>query len=110
MSGIDRRRVRIAAVWRVGNRSVGLVRDNPRDGICLLSTAAKTPLANMGREIAMSFVTVSEGPATAEDVDAMRHALEQAGVPKPLVHIAGPVEGGFRVINVWATQADVEAA
>ena len=59
----------------------------------------------------MSFVTVSEGTGTAEDYEAMSHALEQAGVPKPLVQIAGPVEGGrFRVINVWDSQADVDAA
>ena len=59
----------------------------------------------------MSFVTVSEGTGTAEDYEAMNHALEQAGVPKPLVHIAGPVDGGrFRVINVWDSRADVDAA
>ena len=59
----------------------------------------------------MSFVTVSEGTGTAEDYEAMSHALEQAGMPKPLVHIAGPVDGGrFRVINVWGSQADVDAA
>ena len=39
----------------------------------------------------------------------MNRAFEQAGAPKPLVHIAGPAEGGFRVINVWASQADVDA-
>ena len=58
----------------------------------------------------MSIVTVTEGPGTAEDYETVNRALEQEpGVPKPLVQIAGPVEGGFRVISVWASQADVDA-
>jgi len=41
----------------------------------------------------------------------MSRALEQAGVAKPLLPSARPVEGGrFRVINVWDSQADVDAA
>jgi len=39
----------------------------------------------------------------------MEQAVAQEGAPKPLVQIAGPVEGGFRVINVWASQDDVDA-
>jgi hypothetical protein len=57
----------------------------------------------------MTIVTVSESSGTAEEYEAMNAALEQAGAPKPLVHIASPVEGGFRVINVWESQADVDA-
>ena len=58
----------------------------------------------------MGIVTVTEGPGTGEEYEATNRAIEQEeGVPKPLVHIAGPIEGGFRVINVWASQADVDA-
>jgi hypothetical protein len=57
----------------------------------------------------MPIVTVTEGAGTAEGYESMDRALEQEGAPKPLGQIAGPVEGGFRVINVWASQADVDA-
>jgi hypothetical protein len=45
----------------------------------------------------VAIVTVTEGPGTAEQAEATHRALKQAGAPEPLVHIAGPVEGGFRV-------------
>src|SRR5215207_9892657 len=57
----------------------------------------------------MPIVTVTEGTGRAEDYEAMEQAVAQEGAPKPLVQIAGPAEGGFRVINVWASQDDVDA-
>ena len=57
----------------------------------------------------MSIVTVTESTGTVGEYEAMTTALDQAGAPMPPVHIAGPVEGGFRDINVWASQDDVDA-
>jgi hypothetical protein len=57
----------------------------------------------------MTIVTVSESTATADDYERLQEAMTQPGVPKPLVHIACPIDGGWRAINVWASQDDVDA-
>jgi hypothetical protein len=56
----------------------------------------------------MAIVTVSESTATVDEYERFQEAMNQAGAPKPLVHIAGPIEGGWRAINVWASQDDVD--
>jgi hypothetical protein len=42
----------------------------------------------------MAIVTISESTATPDEYDRFQEAMNQAGAPKPLVHIAGPIEGG----------------
>jgi quinol monooxygenase YgiN len=42
---------------------------------------------------------------TAEQYEAVVKKVNQAGTPAgALVHAAGPVEGGYRVVEVWQTR------
>jgi len=48
--------------------------------------------------------------ATQENIDSMRPLLDQIRSMKGfVVHANGPVSGGWRVTEVWESQADFEA-
>src|SRR5205085_7186767 len=68
------------------------------------------------RRSRVTIVTITEGPGAVglEGYEATYNALYGPGADpnlrRPLVHVAGPSEGGWRVINIWASQEDVDAA
>ena len=59
----------------------------------------------------MAFVRVAYFPgATAEQYAALREALAAAPVPRArLLFVAGPTDGGWQVVQVWESRADLDA-
>ncbi len=60
----------------------------------------------------MAFVVIVEAPGlNQEQYDILhRHVFEAQ--PRPsglLVRLSGPMEGGWRIIDVWESQADADA-
>jgi hypothetical protein len=61
----------------------------------------------------MPIAMIFDAPGqTVERNDRVLEHLRQQGVTMPvagqLVHLAGPYEGGWRVIDVWESQADAD--
>jgi quinol monooxygenase YgiN len=59
----------------------------------------------------MALAMVAEIPdLSREQYESVVKAVNQAGSPAgALFHAAGPVEGGYRVIEVWATREAADA-
>jgi hypothetical protein len=60
----------------------------------------------------MAVLVIAEAPGgTAEQDEAMMRQLGLGDSPAPgaLVRVAGPVEGGWRIVSVWESQEAVEA-
>jgi hypothetical protein len=53
----------------------------------------------------MSYALVEDVPASWEQYGAMARSLGQAP-PGLLLHVAGPTDEGFRIIEVWESEAD----
>jgi hypothetical protein len=47
---------------------------------------------------------------TREQYDASAREINAAGPPAGIiVHVAGPVEGGWRIVEVWESQEAIDA-
>jgi hypothetical protein len=59
----------------------------------------------------MAIVVIDQAPGvTAEQYEALqRHFDLNANPPGQIARLAGPVEGGWRVISVWESQEAYEA-
>ena len=62
----------------------------------------------------MAIAMLIEVPGlTQEQYEAAVQHMSQAGpatgVPLALVHVAGPVDGGYRIVEVWNSQEDANA-
>jgi hypothetical protein len=60
----------------------------------------------------MAIVVIFEVPGgTAEQYDGIIRDLDLRNTPADgaLAHIAGPMEGGWRVVDVWESQAQFDA-
>src|SRR5438093_3136315 len=58
--------------------------------------------------MAIAFVLDFSG-VTSQPYDTVRGILASAPPAGNLVHVAGPTEGGWRVVEVWESPAAVEA-
>jgi hypothetical protein len=56
----------------------------------------------------MTYAVVSDIPATWETYEPLRDALTSSVPSGLLLHVAGPTDEGYRVIDVWATREDWE--
>jgi hypothetical protein len=61
-------------------------------------------------EIAMAFVRLALFPdATREHYDCLARAMSHAPIPaERLLFAAGPVEGGWQVVQVWTSKAHLD--
>ena len=60
----------------------------------------------------MAIAILIETPGlTQEQYEAAAQQIDQAGpFERWLTHIAGPTEGGWRIVDVWTSQAAADAA
>jgi hypothetical protein len=56
----------------------------------------------------MTYAVVSDVPASWELYQPLGDAVTDPIPPGLLLHVAGPTDEGFRVIDVWATREDWE--
>jgi hypothetical protein len=56
----------------------------------------------------MTYAVVSDVAASWEQYSALGEALANPVPSGLLLHVAGPTDEGFRVIDVWASRADWE--
>jgi hypothetical protein len=56
----------------------------------------------------MTYAVVSDVPASWELYQPLGDAVADPVPPGLLLHVAGPTEEGFRVIDVWASREDWE--
>jgi hypothetical protein len=56
----------------------------------------------------MTYAIVSDVPASWEAYEPLRLARTNPIPSGLLIHVAGPTDEGFRLIDVWATRADWE--
>jgi len=59
----------------------------------------------------MALAMLAEIPAlTAEEYETVVRKVNEAGSPAgALVHVGGPIEGGYRVLEVWETREAADA-
>jgi hypothetical protein len=60
----------------------------------------------------MAFAMLAEIPdLTRDQYEAVVKKVNEAGTPAgALIHAGGPVEGGYRVVEVWQTREAADAA
>jgi hypothetical protein len=56
----------------------------------------------------MSYAVVCDIPASWETYEPLAKALTDPRPSGLLLHVAGPTDEGFRVIDIWATREDWE--
>ena len=56
----------------------------------------------------MTYAVVCDIPASWETYEPLGKALVNPGPSGLLLHVAGPTDEGYRVIDVWATREDWE--
>jgi hypothetical protein len=101
---------------------LGLVADERRSGAVWLippagarasvgvRRSARTVDYDQVREEMAVLMTAQIPGATKEMIDSIRHVLDDIPHAKGfIIHANGPVPGGWRVTEVWESQADFEA-
>ena len=58
---------------------------------------------------AMTYAVVHDVPASWENYEPLGAALADPVPSGLLLHVAGPTDDGFRIIDVWASRTDWEA-
>lgn len=56
----------------------------------------------------MTYATVSDVSASWEQYSHVGEAIADPGPPGLLLHVAGPTDDGFRIIEIWDSRDDFE--